>query len=412
MSNSVVLDNNQNRFRIYFESPPEADRVPQALRRNPYKRWRREDSTAPAAGQDGKKADAAFPEIEETAEAEAAVPDGEDEAPGEADEATIEAAAEEALPESAQEDAAAEGADPTVGETPNDPASATEPIAAVNTGDEYEDLVTTANDLDQLNGSEVEADLTVPATNTTDASHDSSASFSEITAPAAEVVNAAQAIASDPSSVDAGEETTDRAASAPMDPSLDTGLAGTTETAAVEMTTTSDEATATPIRDSGLPAASASESAEMALSVEKVEPVADQAPSSDPKKATAEEDAAALAKSAENAASAYKTRTRRRSSVSSTDSRETVQAFQPEVTPSLNRLSILYEGSQRRMCFDAEVVEKIRVFRDEGRIEVLFVPITAQEVNTVKEDGSSEVDKLLPKGYLVGDDTWLARMIG
>ena len=33
-------DSNQNRFRIYFESPPELDRVPKALRRNPNKRWR------------------------------------------------------------------------------------------------------------------------------------------------------------------------------------------------------------------------------------------------------------------------------------------------------------------------------------------------------------------------------------
>ena len=109
--------------------------------------------------------------------------------------------------------------------------------------------------------------------------------------------------------------------------------------------------------------------------------------------ATAEETAAAIAVSAENAASAYKSRTRRRSSVSSTDSRETLNAFQPEVTPSMNRLSILYEGSQRRMCFDAEVVERIEVWREEGRIEVIFTPPKPDE----------EENALLPKGYLVSD---------
>lgn len=107
--------------------------------------------------------------------------------------------------------------------------------------------------------------------------------------------------------------------------------------------------------------------------------------------ASAEETAVAIAQSAENAASAYKSRTRRRSSVSSTDSRETVNAFQPEVTPSMNRLSILYEGSQRRMCFDAEVVERIEVWRDEGRIEVIFTPPKSEEGENI----------LLPKGYLV-----------
>lgn len=112
--------------------------------------------------------------------------------------------------------------------------------------------------------------------------------------------------------------------------------------------------------------------------------------------ATAEETAAAIAVSAENAASAYKSRTRRRSSVSSTDSRETLNAFQPEVTPSMNRLSILYEGSQRRMCFDADVVERIEVWREEGRIEVIFTPPKPDEGENA----------LLPKGYLVSDFQW------
>ena len=112
--------------------------------------------------------------------------------------------------------------------------------------------------------------------------------------------------------------------------------------------------------------------------------------------ASAEETAVAIAQSAENAASAYKSRTRRRSSVSSTDSRETLNAFQPEVTPSMNRLSILYEGSQRRMCFDAEVVERIEVHRGEGRLEVIFVPFATKNEGE-EENGNG----MLPKGYLV-----------
>lgn len=48
----------------------------------------------------------------------------------------------------------------------------------------------------------------------------------------------------------------------------------------------------------------------------------------------------------------------------------------PEVkagrTPSANRLSISYAGGNRRMVVDAEVVESLKVFRQEGRIEVIM----------------------------------------
>lgn len=42
-------------------------------------------------------------------------------------------------------------------------------------------------------------------------------------------------------------------------------------------------------------------------------------------------------------------------------------------TPSPNRISISYAGSSRRLVLDAEVVQRVKIFRTEGRIEVRFV---------------------------------------
>lgn len=108
--------------------------------------------------------------------------------------------------------------------------------------------------------------------------------------------------------------------------------------------------------------------------------------------ATAED----LAKSAENIASAYKTRTRRRSSVSSVDS-DDAGTSGLEQGPSRNRLSILYEDSSRRLCFDAEGVRKVRVFREVGKIEVvLFAGLDVDSVEKVvatDEAGEGEEGK-------------------
>lgn len=49
------------------------------------------------------------------------------------------------------------------------------------------------------------------------------------------------------------------------------------------------------------------------------------------------------------------------------------------------------------MCFDAEVVEKIRVYREEGRIEVLFQAQPEDSKGEETDDGGT----LLPKGFLV-----------
>ena len=117
---------------------------------------------------------------------------------------------------------------------------------------------------------------------------------------------------------------------------------------------------------------------------------------SSPSKRSAEE-TQALADSAENMASAYKTRTRRRSSFSSVDSEaDPPETDSSQAGPSLNRLSILYEESSRRLCFDATIVDKVKIHRKDGRIEVVF----CKDLASLKEE---EGDALLslPKGILV-----------
>lgn len=128
---------------------------------------------------------------------------------------------------------------------------------------------------------------------------------------------------------------------------------------------------------------------------------------------SAEAIAAALAASASNTASAYKTRARRHSSVSATSEHPRAHGSttttatanintnykggapqSKEGQPSWNRLSILWEDSRRRMCFDVDVVDKVRIWRKEGKIEVeLKMPETNEQ-----EEGT---EARLPKGVLV-----------
>lgn len=134
---------------------------------------------------------------------------------------------------------------------------------------------------------------------------------------------------------------------------------------------------------------------------------------------SAEAIAAALAVSASNTASAYKSRARRHSSVSttsecprahgSTTTNTNVSSKgrvpQPkEGQPSWNRLSILWEDSRRRMCFDVDVVEKVKIWRKEGKIEVkLKVPETGGQ-----EEGA---ETRLPKGILVSNPLFVDLVI-
>jgi len=52
-------------------------------------------------------------------------------------------------------------------------------------------------------------------------------------------------------------------------------------------------------------------------------------------------------------------------------------------TPSANRLSISYARSNRRLVVNAEVVETLKLFRQEGRIEVL-IKVQKQEDGNLK----------------------------
>ena len=52
-------------------------------------------------------------------------------------------------------------------------------------------------------------------------------------------------------------------------------------------------------------------------------------------------------------------------------------------SPSANRLSISYHSGNRRLVMDAEVVESMKVFRKEGRIEI-FVNVTKEKDDTLK----------------------------
>lgn len=367
-NDSPAHESNQNRFRIYFESPPEADRVPQALRRNPYKRWRREDSAAPTGAQDGKKADTALPEITEGAEV--------DTTEVTTDHKTENADVDNTVLDSAETVPAP--SDPVVNEGD---LAGTEAVVADAVSSEGVDVAPTVTD---------GHDVVAP----------------EETAPVVEVVAATESEVpevTDPAAATTNDSLT---GTLPAEPStqvesaepLSEGVSAEAHATSNAVADVSEETTTLPSSETAEARASA---ADATIGQEGSAPDTAAATAAATEPATDEKTAAALAKSAENAASAYKTRTRRRSSVSSTDSRDTVHAFQPEVTPSLNRLSILYEGSQRRMCFDAEVVEKIRVYREEGRIEVLFLPVQEKEDDVVEDDGETANEGLLPKGYLV-----------
>jgi 20S proteasome subunit alpha 6 len=60
-------------------------------------------------------------------------------------------------------------------------------------------------------------------------------------------------------------------------------------------------------------------------------------------------------------------------------------------TPSANRLSISYAGGIRRMVVDAEVVDSLKVFRHEGRIEVIM---------NISQDGDDGLKGILVCSYL------------
>lgn len=340
----------QNRFRIYFDSPPELDRIPKAIRRGINKRFRRESSSV-------------APSVQGQAQAE-----------GEA---------EEKVPEGGAEGAEAET---VVGEAP----VGVEVKAEIGTEEAAEEVIAGAE--------VVEGEVPVIP-----ADADSSGALGERKAdPAAEAV--AEAVVAESASADeetggAEEET------GAGDVSMRTDVGHDADAAEGEQ------------------AEAALEAPEAAVeAIPQVESVGE--PSAEAPATDAVDAISALPSEAEavpaTAEQPIATRTRRRSSVSShathpdgtatvngdaeasAPSAPAVDAVPAGPQPSVNRISILYEESSRRICVDAEAVESVRIYRAEGKIEVCLKeeePVVAVEGEEERE--AEKVEGELRKGVLV-----------
>jgi len=441
---STSHESNQNRFRIYFESPPELDRIPKAARRNPNKRWRRESSSvAPSRMGDGREETITVDERAETAtideRAETATVDevleevaGEDGTPvpqagGETESAEVVAEeSAEAQPEEAEAPADDETDSPEV-------VAAVEPVGEVEPGvaTKVEVAPTEAVEVSaavQLpaiipavnQGSPVEVetlavdveppavDVEAPAVDVEPPAVDVEPPAVEVETPAVEAAEttdpgmeaadtAAEAAPVSSETVEASGDISmviDSSAIAALISELVDSTAEATTLAGSDVLKNGDAATET----GEAPPAGRTDGAEKPFANGETEASIkpDEQASSEltVAEASAAELEAALAKSAENTASAYKSRTRRRSSVSSVDSQdgESVSGSSAQIgVPSMNRLSILYEDSSRRLCFDAAVVEKVRIFREEGKIEVILssAPEAGNPVKTEPSEGEN-----------------------
>jgi 20S proteasome subunit alpha 6 len=427
---STSHESNQNRFRIYFESPPELDRIPKAARRNPNKRWRRESSSvAPSRMGDGREETVTVDERAETAtideRAETATVDevleevaGEDGTPvpqagGETESAEVVAEeSAEAQPEEAEAPADVETDSPEV-------VAAVEPVGEVEPG------VATKVEVAPTEAVEVSAAVQLPAiipavnqgspVEVETLAVDVEPPAVDVEPPAVEVETPAVEAAE---TTDYGMEAADTAAEAApvssetVEASGDISMViGSSAIAALISELVDSTAEATTLAGSDVlengdaatetgeaPPAGRTDGAEKPFANGETEASIkpDEQASSEltVAEASAAELEAALAKSAENTASAYKSRTRRRSSVSSVDSQdgESVSGSSAQIgVPSMNRLSILYEDSSRRLCFDAAVVEKVRIFREEGKIEVILssAPEAGNPVKTEPSEGQN-----------------------
>ena len=371
-SSASSRESNQNRFRIYFESPPELDRIPKALRRNPNKRWRREESgsVAPSVvetareGTVGPLVEPVEEQVEDADGAETVVGEGEEVAKMEDStvvnlaKTTVKAVeGEGGTTGTEKQNGTTENADQshsttdTIPEAPATSASQSNDSARVATEDE-----TTAEPMAPADPGDVSM-ATDPGAIESAINElvDEAAAEAAITETADEVAAANGDAASSAAKVENSQPAVDSAAPAPR---IDKGKGRAVQ----------------PNGTSGSP----------------VKPDS----ASSPSKRSAEE-VRALADSAENTASAYKTRTRRRSSVSSVDSADYPPDSAKDAGPSLNRLSVLYEESSRRLCFDAAVVDKVKIYRKEGKIEVIFV----KDLQASKE--SDDTPSALPRGILV-----------
>jgi 20S proteasome subunit alpha 6 len=370
-----VHESNQNRFRIYFESPPELDRVPKALRRNPNKRWRRASSSVAPSVQDGQGKDvsAATATLEDVGEEKAA------EQKEETEEVKEEVTVKEE--EEATEDAEVAKTESTLAED----IPKTEPEVDAPTSEHH---VESAGDnaaveeqapVEPALSQELSASTHVVPQENVKPPADEHAGLDEA-ADISMVTDAGAVAAAINDLVDAADDAADN------DPSRN-------KPTIVESEQPLPSTDAPKIKLQGIHSLPPKP---------QLSPVtASQQTATKPAASETKPDdvASTLAASAENTASAYRSRTRRRSSVSSQGSVDEIVPGTDVPTPSTNRVSILYEGSQRRLCIDASVVETVRVHRAEGRIEMVLHPF---------DKGVEGKD--LPKGILVSDSETLVRV--
>ncbi|WWD20905.1 hypothetical protein CI109_105383 [Kwoniella shandongensis] len=414
------FESSHNRFRIYFDSPPELDRIPKAARKAfanggaaagasaGNKRGRRDTSSvAPSRVEEGESV------IGETVE-EQGEEAAQEEVVQEAAEASVQpeevaTEAEHEIQEDTQAAQITEGGEAPVIESSSTAIADESASAEVLQTDSatVEDNLATVEGADQI--AEVEAIVT----------EDQPSEVEPVSIPEAAEEIGDISMMTDPGA--AIEQLMDEASvvvdlPAGDDVPVDIAAEDLATQQAAEPETTIAEAIAPQgvtvegdgaVNGNQEPAEVAvSDTAEVGITEEHDAAAAAAAAALSGKEASAAEVAAALVKSAENTASAYKTRARRHSSVSTTAAG--IEDTAPTTTtsaavpagPSTNRLSILYEESSRRLCFDAEAVEKVRIWRKEGRIEVELKSLGEKQEEEVKE-GEDKVDINLPKGILI-----------
>ncbi|WVW80670.1 hypothetical protein I302_102656 [Kwoniella bestiolae CBS 10118] len=361
-STSSIFESNQNRFRIYFDSPAELDRIPKSARR---KRGRESSSVAPSrAGDHEGEAEA---EVEAEAEAEAEVIDEVEEVQRIKEEIEAETQAQAASIASHGEIAV--GGEGEGEKTVSEPVEGIEIAALGESASETTDLAATQATEPESQASEVVAEVPEVA----------SEQVADAT-PSEEVADVSMV-------TDPGITPTAEASVAINQPVDTTDIAQTDETTEPVQTTAENDSainTANP-EDSASEAAVNGETIQHGQNVESVQ----------------------HNEGTNNHSAEAKTRARRHSSVSSTDSRDyqstlagdhhhqtTHQLSAPaRSVPSTNRLSILYEKSLRRICIDSDVVDKVKIWRKEGRIEV--------ELKALEFESKEGEDLKLPKGILV-----------
>ncbi|WVR08791.1 hypothetical protein IAU60_005849 [Kwoniella sp. DSM 27419] len=385
-----TFESNQNRFRIYFDSPPELDRIPKSERRsaqaqvqaqqalgkggNPHKRVRESSSAAPSRAGDAES------EVGREAEGEVEQESGLDgEAAAEAanaeqDESTnahIGEVESTPLTEEAELKVTATGEDIATGEA--------EPIESVAS---IPDTATSADTTEKAEVNEVESEAVLESLEPVSGKEGPGA-----TAEPAEQHGTGESETST-NAVGAGEQVEE--ALETEEPKQVEQTAEIEDAGDVSMVTNGGD-----VADIASALQSETAAEEVTLELEKPQEVLtgeeatnDEGSTMDGRATVKKGDGDAAAQSeiatteaeanghvttAENPDAA--TLAGAEVSVSDAPAEDlpngsATASSTPIAVPSTNRLSILYEKSSRRICVDSEAVEKVRIWRKEGRIEV------------------------------------------